>query len=272
MMTLSQIRQKYSYSLIVMKRLVIVDFKLRYQGSVLGYLWSLLRPLFLFCILYVVFTKILPVGQDVPHYPVYLLTGIVFWNFFAEVTSGSVGAIVNKGDTIRKINFPKYVIILATTAGAMINLSLNLIVIGVFMALSHVSVSLSILWVIPLLAEIFIFAMSIGFILSAMFVRLRDVNYIWEVIMQAFFYATPVIYPLQRVSSKWPFIAKLLLLNPVAQALQDIRYSAITKVTQTPVSVGGWKLMLVPLALIPIVLVISAIYFKKRSPYFAEEV
>src|SRR6185437_9679410 len=105
--------RRYHYSVILLRELVRTDFKLRYQGSVLGYMWSLLRPLFMFATLYIVFGVFLKAKGNIPHYPVYLLLGIVLWNYFGEVTSGSVGAIVGKGDLLRKINFPKYVIILA---------------------------------------------------------------------------------------------------------------------------------------------------------------
>src|SRR5258707_12230224 len=100
------IRERYGYSIILLRQLVKTDFKLRYQGSLLGYAWSLLKPLMMFAILYVVFTVFLPVGKGVPHYPVYLLLGIVMWNYFNEVTTGSVDAIVGKSELLRKINFP----------------------------------------------------------------------------------------------------------------------------------------------------------------------
>src|SRR5947209_14064607 len=96
-----KLQQRYRYSFILLKQLVKTDFKLRYQGSVLGYLWSLLRPLFLFVTLYFVFARLLKVGGTIPHYPVYLLLGIVLWNYFAEVTSGGVGAVVGRGDLLR---------------------------------------------------------------------------------------------------------------------------------------------------------------------------
>src|SRR5471030_2448555 len=86
----------------LLSELVRTDFKLRYQGSVLGYAWSLLRPLLLFLILYVVLVNFLKVGKGVPHFQVYLLLGIVIWNFFNEMTMLSIGSIVSRGDLIRK--------------------------------------------------------------------------------------------------------------------------------------------------------------------------
>ena len=122
---MKNLRERYRYSAILLRELIRTDFKVRYQNSILGYVWSLLRPLLLFLILYFVFTKFLKVGNGVPYYPVYLLMGLLFWNFFVEVTTGSVQAIVSKGDLIRKINFPKYVIILAVVAAALINFGLT---------------------------------------------------------------------------------------------------------------------------------------------------
>lgn len=269
---MNRVKSRYRYSFILLRQLVITDFKLRYQGSVLGYFWSLLKPLFLFVILYIVFVKFLKIGDDIPHAPVYLLGGIVLWNFFAEVTNSSVKAIVERTELIRKINFPKYNIILASCTSAFINLLLNLVVIAVFMAFNHVPATLHLLWMFPLVAELFIFALSASFILSALYVKLRDVNYIWEILMQALFYLTPVIYPLSLVSDRWPGAAKLLLINPMAQIIQDARHEAVTPVSQTAYTLGGAKLLVLPVLVALLVMVTAIIYFKKRSPYFAEEV
>lgn len=269
-MRLKKIAEKYNYSLILLKELVITDFKLRYQGSLLGYVWSLLRPLALFVILYFVFVKFLRIGDSVPHFPVYLLLGIVMWNYFAEVTNGGVSAIVGRGDLIRKLNFPKYVIVLSGSFSALINLGLNFIVVGVFMWINGVTLTWNILWAPLLVLELFVFALATAFFLSAIFVRLRDMNYIWEVIMQGAFYATPIIYPLSAMSVD---IAKLLILNPAAQIIQDMRYVVITQETQTISSLYGTPWMrLLPIAFIVVLAITSVWYFKKRSKHFAEEV
>jgi ABC-2 type transport system permease protein len=270
-MQVRNLSQRYRYSIILLKQLVKTDFKLRYQNSVLGYIWSLLRPLLLFIILYFVFTKFLKVGKDIPYYPVYLLVGIVLWNYFVEVTSGSVGAIVGRGDLMRKINFPKYVIILAGSASALINLLLNSIVIAVFMVISQIPLTYHVLLVIPLIIELFIAALGVAFLLSALYVRFRDISYIWEVVTQAAFYATPILYPLSLVS---PRIAKVMLLNPIAQIIQDIRYCLVTTETQTiGYLYGGNKAMwLIPISLTMVTATVAGLYFRARSKYFAEEV
>lgn len=266
-----KVHKRYRYSVILLKQLVKTDFKLRYQGSVLGYVWSLLRPLLLFVILYFVFARFLRVGAAVPHYPVYLLLGIVLWNYFVEVTQGAVSAIVGRGELIRKLNFPKYVIVLAGSFSALINLCLNAIIIAVFMAVNHVSVGWDGLLVLPLIAELFIFSLGLAFLLSALFVRFRDISYIWEVIVQAAFYATPILYPLTFVPHA---AAKLLILNPMAQIIQDARYALITPTTQTIDYVyGGDKwIWLIPTVLTVVLAVAAGAYFRSRSKYFAEEV
>lgn len=263
-------KSKYRYSIILLKQLVKTDFKLRYQNSVLGYMWSLLRPLALFVILYVVFTKFLKIGDSIPHYPIYLLLGIVLWNYFMEVTTNSVTAIVSKGDLIRKINFPKYVIVVAASFSALINLLLNFIIIAVFMVVGRVDIGISILWLPVVILQLFVFALAVGFFLSAAFVRFRDIGYIWEVLMQAAFYATPILYPLSLVPSG---AAKLLLLNPMAQIIQDARFELVTPQTQTIDSLYGTHLIrIVPYGLVLLVTVIAIWYFRARSRTFAEEV
>src|SRR5881394_2372508 len=116
----------------LLAELVRTDFKLRYQGSLLGYAWSLLRPLLLFLILYIVFVKFLKLGKGIPHYPVSLLLGIVIWNFFSEMTSQSLTSIVGRGDLIRKIRIPRWIIVLSSSISALISLGLNLVVVVLF--------------------------------------------------------------------------------------------------------------------------------------------
>lgn len=268
---MDKFRQRYRYSVILLRQLVKTDFKLRYQGSVLGYVWSLLRPLLLFVILYIVFGVFLKAKGNIPHYPVYLLLGIVLWNYFAEVTTGAVGSIVGRGDLLRKINFPRYVIILAGSFGAFINLLLNFIVIAILMIITDVHVTWRAVILVPLIGELFIFSIAMAFFLSALYVRFRDVSYIWEVIMQAAFYATPILYPLSLVPLK---AAKILLLNPMAQIIQDSRHVLVTPASQTIADLyGGDKwIWAIPLGLSFVIVMLAAAYFRSRSKYFAEEV
>ena len=256
----------------LLSELVRTDFKLRYQGSVLGYAWSLLRPLMMFAILYVVFVKFLKIGGDIPHYPIYLLFGIVLWTFFADMTTQSLGSIVGRGDLIRKIKIPRWMIVLSSSINALINLGLNLIVIAIFAAINHIQLHESIMLFPLALIEIYLFALGISMFLSAAFVKYRDIGYIWEVVLQAGFYFVPILYPLSMIKNE--LAQKLILLNPMAQAIQDARYAVVTHdekvITTYRIFDGGWY-MLIPLIIVAAVLVLGVVYFRKKSPTFAED-
>lgn len=257
---------------ILLRELVITDFKLRYQGSVLGYAWSLLKPLFLFAIMYVVFGMLVKLGT-IEHYSVYLLLGIVLWTFFSEATNQGLSSIINRGDVIRKISFPKYIIVLSTTISALVNLFLNLMIVGLFLLINGVELSMS-AFMLPLyIIEIYVLALGLAFFLSAVNVKYRDVSHIWEIVMQAAFYATPIIYPLSIVIERSDIAAKLLMMNPLAQAIQDARYSLITHDTATVGSLfGNGYYLLVPFGVVAAIFIIGTLYFKKNSKYFAENV
>lgn len=255
----------------LLSELVRTDFKLRYQGSVLGYAWSLLRPLLLFLILYVVFVKFLKVGNGIPHYPVYLLLGVVMWNFFLEMTMQSLGSIVGRGDLIRKIRIPRWIIVISSSLSALINFLLNLVVIVVFMIVGHVELMSTVIWLPLIFAEVYLFSLGLAFFLSAAFVKFRDINYIWEVCLQAGFYITPILYPLSRITNVT--FQKLILMSPMAQTIQDARYASITHTTVTAQSVfNGGLYAYIPFAIVGIVLCIGVLYFRKQSKYFAENI
>ena len=256
---------------ILLAELVRTDFKLRYQASALGYLWSILNPLLLFAILYIVFDRFLGLGRDIENFAVYLLLGIVLWRFFTEATGNGLKAIVARGSLIRKINFPRYIIVISGTISSLINLAINLGVVLIFAFINQVEFSWTALLIIPLIVELYIFALALAFLLSAVNVFFRDIGYLWDVFIQAAFYATPIIYPLSFVSSQSVFYAQLLLINPVAQVIQDARYVFVTPQTETLVSLsGGWLPMLIPFGIILIVMVVATLYFKAKSKQFAE--
>jgi len=257
---------------ILLKELTKTDFKLRYQGSVLGYLWALLRPLMMFAILYIVFAKLLKIGGDIPHYPVYLLCGTTMWSFFTECTSQGIQAIVNRGDLLRKISFPKYIVVVSATLTAVINMLINLVVIIVFALINGVTPSPTWLLAIPAIFEIYLLSLGLAFLLGSINVKYRDITSIWDVLIQALFYAVPIIYPIAMVATTSEVAAKIILLGPIAQAIQDIRFSLITHETITT-----WNYIANPLVIIPIVftigiLIIGALVFRRKSKFFAEEV
>lgn len=257
---------------ILLAELVRTDFKLRYQGSVLGYAWSVLKPLFLFLILYLVFDKFLKLGKGIEHYPVYLLTGVVLWSFFVETTTQGLNSIIKRAGLLRKINFPKYIIVISGTISALINLLINFAVVSVFIIFNGVEVGWSALLVIPLVVELYIFALALAFFLAALNTKYRDIGYLWEILLQAAFYATPIIYPMQRVLGQGADIIGFILVSPPAQIIQDVR-----RVLISDDAITIWQILPVWATLIPFLIIImfsvlGVHYFKKNSKYFAEQI
>ena len=253
----------------LISELVRTDFKLRYQGSALGYAWSLLRPLFMFAILYAVFAGIFKVGKEIPNYPIYLFVGIVLWNFFTEITSQSLGSIVIRGDLIRKIRIPRWSIILSVSLSALINLSLNMIIVLAIALVTGMDFMKTSIFLPLFILEIYLFALGLALILSALFVKYRDISFIWEVILQAGFYATPILYPLTLIKNTQ--IQKILLVNPLAQAIQGARNVFVTNSTITIGEVyHSPYAVLIPITVVIVFLIIGILYFKKEAPNFAE--
>jgi len=223
----------------------------------------------MFAIIYVVFTNVFSLGKEVPHYPVYLLLGIILWNFFTEATSIGLNSITSSGDIIRKISIPRYLIVVASTVSALINLCLNLIVVIVLALINGVDVRWEWLLLPLVIFELYIFSQAVAFFLAAFNVKFRDAGYIWEIILQAGFYATPIIYPLTLVPGQFQ---KLVLLNPVAQIIQDARQLLVWDGTMTIWNTINSIVMFIPLVIVGITTVVAVMYFKNRSHTFAEDV
>ena len=274
--TTGKLIRKYRYSWILLRELVKTDFKLRYQGSMLGMAWSVLKPLMLFAVMYVVFVRFLRFGAGIPHFAVSLLLAQTLWAFFQEATSQGMQAIVGRGDLLRKLKFPKYIVVVSSTVSALINLVISLFVVLIFMIVNGVEFRPTILLFPFVIMELYLFSLGVALLLSTLFVRFRDIGHIWDVIMQAWFYATPIIYPLtQLIDVGWLSVAKLvLMLNPIAQIIQDARYLVVTTQTETIWGLVGqrcWLFKLVPLLIVAVVLLVGTIIFRRRSLYFAEE-
>lgn len=275
---LQKVVDRYHYSWILLRELVKTDFKLRYQGSMLGMAWSVLRPLMLFAVMYVVFVRFLRFGAGIPHFAVSLLLAQTLWSFFQEATSQGMRAIVDRGDLLRKINFPKYIVVISSTVSAFINLLISLVVVLIFMIINGVEFRWTAVLFPLLIIELYIFALAIAFLLSTLYVRFRDIGHIWDVVMQIWFYLTPIIYPLSQIINMGGYgllIAKsLLIFNPVAQIIQDARYVMVTTQTETiwnTVGAGFPLLRIIPMILILVLFIVGVSVFRKHSKRFAEE-
>lgn len=251
----------------ILREMVSTDFKLRYQDSVLGYVWSLMRPMFMFVVLYLVFAVIFPVGKEVPNFAIYLLLGIVLWTFFLEVTSNGLNAVVGRGELLRKISIPRYLLVVSVSVSALINLALNLVVVAIFASISAVPLTFSILILPIIIAELYVFALALAFILAALYVRFRDVSHIWDIVTQAAFYATPIVYPVLKIPHE---LKPLIMASPLAQAIQDARYVVVTKQSETVWSVLGPRAY-IPFLIVTALCIIAYYYFKHAQRSFAEE-
>lgn len=256
---------------IILRELVKTDFKLRYQGSLMGYIWSVLKPLMLFAVMYIVFVNFLKFGQDVPHFEVALLLGTVLWSFFSETTNLGMSSIVTRGDLLRKLSFPTHIVVVAVSINALINLVISLLIVFIFGLINGVDVSIYALLAPVLLLELYAFSLGVSFILATIYVRFRDIGPIWEIVLQAGFYFTPLIYPVTLVMNMDVRIAKLLMMNPMAQIIQDMRHiwTSSSNITVWQLVNTNW-IVAIPYIIPWVVLVVGYIIFNKNSKKFAE--
>ena len=249
--------------------LAATDFKLRFFGSVLGYLWSLMRPLMLFGVLYVVFTHVVRFGGDVKHYPVYLLTAVVLFTYFSETTSRAVVCLVERENLLRKMRFPRMVIPLSVALTALFNLAANMIVVLAFVLASGIEPRLD--WLQLPLIVLALVALSVGLsmLLSALYVRYRDMHPIWEVALQVLFYGSPIFYVITALpdGAEQP----VAMANPIATLLTQMRHAVIDPAAPTAATVlGGEALLAVPLAMVAALLGMGLWVFTREAPRIAE--
>jgi ABC-2 type transport system permease protein len=249
------------------------EFKRVYFGTVLGYLWSLIRPLALFGVLLFVFAHILRVGNELPYYPVLLLLGIVLFTFFQEATTSAVTSVVTQEGVVRKTQFPRLVIPLANVLTGLFNLGLNLVVVFVFIFAWGVGPTWT--WLLfPLcVLALLVLTAAVSMALSVLYVRFRDVAIIWVVAAQMLFYGTPILYPLGKGGIDDPTLAKLLMMfNPLAVIFQQVRHWVLEPEAPTAAALAGGKLHLLPAFFIYLgICAFAAWIFAREAPRVAEE-
>ena len=253
--------------------LAITDFKLRFFGSVLGYLWQLLRPLMFFTVLLIVFTQILKFGGDVVLYPQALLLGVMLYTFLSDATGGAVRSLIEKENLVRKIDFPRLAVPLATVLQASFNFVLNLTVVLVFLLVAGADVRWSWLQLPVLFVMLAALSMGLAMLLSALFVRYRDVDPIWDVALQIAFYVTPIFYPIQVITGKHAeVIVEWLMVNPFAVIVQQARHALVDPSHPSAAEAAGGELrLLVPMAIALAIIYTGAQVFRSRAPRIAEE-
>lgn len=248
--------------------LALTDWKLRFYGSVLGYVWQLARPFAFFGVIYVVFTQIVDLGDEIKNYGVYILFSLVLFNFFAEVTNGCVRSLVTRENLLRKISFPRLAIPMAVTLTGLFNLGGTLLAVFIFAVASGVYPDPGWLELVPLVLLLALLSSGIGMLLSVLFVRYRDIEPIWEVITQILFYASPVLYVSTLVD---PCCQRPYTSQPLAAIMTEMRHAIVDSTAPDIVTaLGGTVRLLIPLSVIVGSFAVGLWAFNREAPRIAE--
>jgi ABC-2 type transport system permease protein len=249
--------------------IAVTSFKQTYFGTALGYLWSFVRPLLLFAVLYTVFTKVFRFGAGIPHYAVMLLMNIVIFGFFQEATMTAVGSIVGQESIVRKTQFPRLVIPLAVVLTSFFNLILNLIVVVIFLLAFGVSPMWTWLLFPVLLVPLVVITVAVSMIVASLFPRFRDIAIIWTVFSTALFYATPVLFPVSLLHGA---IRHIILINPLAPIFELARKWIIDPHAPGPAAAAGGYAALIPCVAIFLAVCLLAVWiFNREAPRVAEQ-
>jgi ABC-2 type transport system permease protein len=247
----------------------ITEFKRTYFGTVLGYLWSLARPLMLFGVLLAVFTQVFRIGSQVPHYPVLLLLNVVLFGFFQEATGTAVGSIVGQESVVRKTQFPRLVIPLAVVLTSFFNVALNLVVVFVFMIAFGVTPMWTWLLFGVVLVLLVAITVAVSMIVASLYPRFRDMAIIWTVLSTVLFYGTPILYPIEAVPDT---LRHIILLNPLTPVFELARLWMIDPGAPTPAEAAdGVVRLLAPIVLYVGTCVLAVWIFNREAPRIAEE-
>src|SRR5215210_3130943 len=267
-------RRRLLHNLRILRVIAASDFKLKYAGSVLGYVWSIIKPLSLFTMLYVVFTKIFRLGDISQYYPLALLTGIVLYTFFVDATSLATTSLVSSESLLRKLSFPRLIIPTSVTLGSAITFGVNLLVVAAFVAWNQIPPRPNWVLLVPLLLQFYVFTLGVSLILATLFVRFRDIGQVWELAVQLLLYATPIIYPIGFLPD---WARSLAFVSPMTQILQDVR--ALVLYQDLPPNLitandafGSSAGRLIPIGVTLAVFVVGLLLFKREEPWFAERV
>jgi ABC-2 type transport system permease protein len=248
--------------------LAVTQFKLKFYGSALGYLWQLMRPLMLFGVLYVVFNLALNLGKGEMYFPVQLLLGVVLYTFVVEAVGSAVNSVVERENLVRKIEFPRMAIPAAAVLTAAFNLGLNLVVVTIFGVIQGVPMHLGLLEAPLLLFVLVAFTLGISLLVAALYVRFRDIKPITDVFLQVLFYATPILYPLATLPAN---LRPWFMLNPFAIVVQQARHAVIDPTGLSPFALGAGAQICGAVAIVVVLCTLGYRVFRRMAPQMAEE-
>ena len=260
MLSLKHFRELWCYRELIIK-LAWSDFKLRYKSSAIGFFWSLLEPLLMLVVLFEVFSNLMKI--QVEHYQLFLLLGIILWNFLDRGTSLSIWSIVGKPSLVQKIYFPRDILVISTCIMALMMTFLEFIVFILFLVGSRVLPGWTVAYFPLLLLLELLIVLGVSLAISALNVYFRDVQFIWRVIVQIGFFATPILYPITIFPEK---IRWIVMLNPVAHIIISMRNCTLYQIPPEPSSLAY---IVVSTA---VLLVIGYNIFDRLEPKFAEAI
>jgi len=262
-----------AYYLRVLRVVGAIEFKAKYAGAVLGYVWSLAKPLAYFGVLWLVFAHLLRTANQTQDFTIFLLIGILLYTFFVDTVSAMLPSIVTGGSILRRLAFPPILVPLSASVGIGITFCANMSALAVFIAIQKVAPRAEWLLVPPLLAELSIFCVGIGLLVAALYVRFRDVVQIWELTAQLLFFASAIFYPI-GILPVWA--QKIAFLNPFVQVMQDVRHAVLGGASGpndvTAATVYGGAGRLIPILIAVFIFLGALAFFRREGRYFAERV
>jgi ABC-2 type transport system permease protein len=261
---------RFRHRLRILQVIVLAEFKLKYAGSILGYAWSVIKPLSLFTVLYLIFGRIFKLSLASPFYAVSLLIGIVLFTFFADATSQGMVSLVHRESLLRRMRFPRMMIPTAATLTAGLTFGVNLVVLAGFVVWKRIVPQPDWLLLVPLVLELYLFVLGTALVLATLFISLRDMGQVWELASQLLFYASPIFYPITLLPL---WAQKLELLNPFTQVMQDVR--ALVLYEEVPATVTVEDVLgdfgrLIPITIALLIFAFGVGLFKRHEPWFAE--
>jgi ABC-2 type transport system permease protein len=261
------------YYLRVLRVVGVIQFKAKYAGAALGYVWSLVKPLAYFAVLWLVFAHLLRTANQTQDFTLFLLIGILLFTFFTDTVGVMLPSIVDGGSILRRLSFPPVLVPLSASVGICLTFLANVTALVVFIAIDRVEPRVEWLLVIPLLLELYAFCLGVGLLFAALYVRFRDAGQIWELGSQLLFFASAIFYPI-GILPGWA--QKIAFLNPFVQIMQDVRHAILGSGGPndlTPAQVyGGAGGRVIPIAIVCVILIGAVAYFRREGRYFAERV
>ncbi|MDD4248236.1 MAG: ABC transporter permease [Methanosarcina sp.] len=259
-MIVKHLKELYGYRNLIWQ-LAWSEFKLRYKNSILGYFWSLLEPLLMLLVLYVVFSNLMRVQVD--YYQLFLLLGIILWGFFSRATTIGMFSIVGKPSMVKKIYFPRDIFVISSCITALLMSIFESLIFIMFMVFFRVPISINLVYVPLILSFLFIISLGFSLILSALNVFYRDVQFIWQVLLQIGYFGTPILYTIDIFPK---YLQKFVLLNPIARILISARDTIIYS---SPAKIEDLLFMFLSSIFF---LLVGYIIFSRLEPRFAEEI